>query len=355
MNWKFYLTGKDALEAMLIDCEVATETIDIEQYIFSPNGIGERFLQVLENKKNEGIKIRILADAVGSSDLKGSAAVKQLTDAGIKIKFFNPVQLWRIGNISSWFLRDHRKLLIIDKKTVHTGGVGIEDKMMNWRDTNVRLEGPVIQEVVSAFEQMWNAAPKKKFFKFKPIVTEDTDFSFLTNAPRYKNRYIYKNFLKIIKTSQKYLHITTPYFVPSIRIFSALRKAAKRGVDVKLLIPKFSDVHIADIAAGSYFIPALKAGIKIYRYSPSHILHSKTIISDNSWGSVGSSNVDNLSLLLNHEGNIISRNLQFIQELESHFLEDLKSSELLTQKNWESRTLVRKILEFIMWPIHQVL
>ncbi len=355
MNWKFYLAGKDALEAMLADCEAATETIDIEQFIFSPNGIGKRFLDVLENKRNEGIKIRILADAVGSSDLRSSAVVKQLAALGIKIKFFNPIQPWRIGNFSSWFLRDHRKLLIIDKKIVHTGGVGIEGRMNNWRDTNVRLEGLCVREAISAFEQMWNAAPKKKFYKFKPVITEDTDFSFLINAPRFKNRYIYKNLLSTIKNSQKYLYITTPYFVPSIRIFSALRRAAKRGVDVRLLLPKSSDVHIADVAAGSYFILALKAGIKIYLYSSSHILHSKTAVADDVWGSVGSANMDNLSLLLNHEGNIVSRNSEFIQELKSHFLEDIKSSESLTQNKWKNRPLIRKVLEFITWSIHQVL
>ena len=355
MNWKFYLAGKDALEAMIADCETATETIDIEQFIFSPNGIGKRFLETLENKKNEGVKIRILCDAVGSSDLRSSVVVRRLMSEGIKVKFFNPIKPWRIGNISSWFLRDHRKLLIIDKKVIHTGGVGIEGRMTNWRDTNVRLEGFVVREAVSAFEQMWNAAPKKKFFKFKPVVTEDTNFSFLINAPRYGGRYIYKNLLQTIKNSKNYLYITTPYFVPSIRIFSALRKAAKRGVDVRLLLPKYSDVRVADIAAGSYFILALKAGIKIYRYNSAHILHSKTAVCDDIWGSAGSANMDNLSLLLNHEGNIISRNHQFIQELRAHFLEDVKSSESLTQKEWKNRPFFRKILEFITWPAHQVL
>lgn len=356
MNWKFYLTGKDALEAMLSDCESATETIDIEQFIFSPKGIGKRFLDILENKRNEGVKIRILADAVGSSDLRNSSAAKRLIALGIKIKFFNPIQPWRIGNFSSWFLRDHRKLLIIDKKVIHTGGVGIEGRMTNWRDTNVRLEGFVVREAVSVFEQMWNAAPKKKFYKFKPAITEDTDFSFLINSPRYRGRYIYKNLLNTVKNSQKYLYITTPYFVPSIRIFSAIRRAAKRGVDVRLLIPRSSDVRIADIAAGSYFILALKAGIKIYLYnSPDRILHSKTAVSDDIWGSVGSANIDNLSLLLNHEGNIVSRNQDFIQELKIHFLEDIKSSELLTLKQWKKRPIIRKVLEFITWPIHQVL
>lgn len=339
----------------MAECLLAKESIDIEQFIFSLDDIGRKFIKILERKRSEGVKVRILADAVGSYSFLNSATEKSLIRQGIEVKFYNPVKPWRIGNFSSWFLRDHRKLLIVDKKVIHTGGVGIDDRMKDWRDTNVRIEGGVVSEAQSVFERMWTAAPKKKFFKFRIPVTEDLNFSFFVNSPRYRGRYIYKNLLRTIKDSKKYLYVTTPYFVPSIRIFSALNRAAKRGVDVRLLLPKYSDVHTADIAAGSYFMLALRAGIKIYLYEGGRVLHSKTGVSDDVWGSVGSANMDNLSLLLNHEGNIIGRNPEFIKELKGQFLKDISESKLLIYEDWKKRPFLRKVLEFISWPIHGVL
>lgn len=354
MDWKFYLNGKDSWEAMLTDCEAATKTIDIEQYIFNPDSIGDRFIKLLEEKRKHGIKIRIFCDAVGSYSLKKSNALESLEKQGIQVRFFNPVKPWRVGNFSSWFLRDHRKLLIIDRNILHTGGVGIDDRMTNWRDTNVRLEGEVAREASAIFEQVWRA-PRRKFLKFNPRISEETEFSFLVNSPRYKSRYIYKSLLKAIKNAKNYLYITTPYFVPSIRIFRALNKAARRGVDVRLLLPESSDVYVADIAAGSYFALALRAGVKIYLYDPNFVLHSKTAICDNNWGSVGSANLDNLSMLFNHEGNIVSRNSEFIKELKNQFLIDLKHSRSLTRREWKNRSIFRKVLEFATWPLHQIL
>lgn len=354
MNWKFYLNGKDAWEAMLADCEGATKSIEIEQYIFNLDRVGDKFIEILGTKRVEGVKVRILCDAVGSNSFRGSNKLKTIVNKGIQVRFFNPVKPWRIGNFSSWFLRDHRKLLIIDGNIVHTGGVGIDAQMHNWRDTNVRLEGAVAEEARAIFEQIWRF-PKRKFLKFEPRITEDVEFSFLTNSPRYKSRYIYKSLLRAIKNSKNYLYITTPYFVPSIGVFRALNKAAKRGVDVRLLLPESSDVYVADIAAGSYFMLALKAGIKIYLYNKNIILHSKTVVCDNNWGSIGSANIDNLSLLLNHEGNVVSKNPIFVKELRDQFLVDLKNSKSLTRSEWKNRRIFRKLLEFITWPIHQIL
>jgi cardiolipin synthase len=354
MSWKLYLNGKDAWDSMLADCETAEKSIDVEQYIFNLDNIGRRFIEVLKEKREQGIKVRILCDGVGSYSFKNSDELSELTRKGIQVKFFNPVKPWRVGNFSSWFLRDHRKLLIIDKNILHTGGVGIDDRMSDWRDTNVRLEGEVAREACAVFEQVWRA-PRRKFLKFDPKISEETEFSFLVNSPRYKSRYIYKSLLRAIKNAKNYLYITTPYFVPSIRIFRLLNKAARRGVDVRLLLPESSDVYVADIAAGSYFALALRAGVKVYLYDPNVVLHSKIAICDNNWASVGSANLDNLSMLFNHEGNIISRNSEFIKELRGQFLADLKHSKSLTRSEWKNRSIFRKILEFITWPLHQIL
>ena len=354
-TWKFYIRSADAWEAMLADCAAARECIDIEQYIFETDAIGQRFFELLKKKSGEGVKVRIFCDAVGSFSLLNSRSAHALTAEGIIIKFFNPIQPWRVGNVFSWFLRDHRKLLLVDRAIVHTGGAAIDGRMAEWRDTNVRMTGPVVAEAQASFDQMWIAAPRHKFFKFKSTFHDGEDFSFLANSPRLHGRYIYHDLRRTIRKAKKYIYLTTPYFVPSIKIFTSLTKAARRGVDVRILLPGLSDVRVANIATGSNFILALNAGMKLYLYDDKKILHAKTGIVDDAWSMVGSANIDNLSLLLNFEGNIKSGNPNFIAELKRQFLEDLSHAKEVEKEEWIRRPFSLKILEVISWPLHGIL
>jgi cardiolipin synthase len=353
--WKFYLRPADAWEAMYADCGAARESIDIEQFIFGNNKIGRRFFEILERKAADGVKIRILCDAVGSFDLSNSKVSAALRAKGIAIIFFNRIQPWRIGNISSWFLRDHRKILLVDGSVAHIGGVGIDSRMEYWRDTNVRIVGPVVSTIQASFDWMWIAPSRYKFSNYKSPDEENDDFSFLLNSPQFRRRYIYHDFRRTIRKAKKYIYLTTPYFVPSILIFTSLVRAARRGVDVRILVPGRSDVRITHIAAGSYFLLAMAAGIKIYIYDDRTILHSKSGVADDTWGSIGSANIDNLSMLLNFEGNLRSSDPYFIAELKQQFMDDISTSRLLTKKNWIARPTLRKILEIITWPLHGIL
>jgi cardiolipin synthase A/B len=357
--WKFSIRSAEAWESMYADCEAAQESIDIEQFIFEPDAVGQRFLELLAKKNQDGVRVRIICDAVGSSDFLTSKIKKILATkgvgGGIRVKFFNPIQPWRIGNVSSWFLRDHRKLLIVDKKIAHTGGVAIAGRMKDWRDTNIRITGPVVTQVQKSFDQMWNAISRQAFSKIRSSVAKGNDFSFLTNSPRFHRRYIYHDLRRTIRKAKKYIYLTTPYFVPSILLFSSLTQAARRGVDVRILLPGSSDVRIANIATGSYFLLALHAGIKLYLYDPSTVLHAKTGVIDDAWGSVGSANIDNLSLLLNFEGDIKSSDLNFIAELKQQFMEDLSKATLITKEYWIERPFLLKVLETITWPMHGIL
>jgi cardiolipin synthase len=243
----------------------------------------------------------------------------------------------------------------VDKKIAHTGGVGLEDRMAHWRDTNVRVVGPVVDEMQADFDQMWDLIPSRKFSHLKPVFHNGESFSFLTNSPRFRHRLIYHDLRKNIRAAKKYIYLASPYFVPSIKIFTSLRKAAKRGVDVRLIFSEASDVRIADIATGSYFLLALHAGIKIYHYDRATVFHAKTGIIDDIWGSVGSANIDNLSLLLNFEGNIKSSDPEFIAELKRQFTDDLSSAKIVEKEEWARRPFWLKVLEAITWPIHGIL
>jgi len=260
-----------------------------------------------------------------------------------------------VGNFSSWFLRDHRKILIVDGEVAHAGGVGIDDRMKHWRDTNVRMTGPVVSEMQAGFDRIWTIPSRYKFSQHKPLFKTGEDFSFLLNSPQFRGRYIYHDLRKTIRKAKHYIYLTTPYFVPSILIFTALVRAAERGVDVRIIVPGSSDVRIADIATGSYFLLALNAGIKLYRYDEKRILHAKTGVIDDAWGTVGSANIDNLSMLLNFEGNVRSSNPAFIAELKQQFMDDISLSKLVTKKEWAARPLLLKLMETITWPIHGIL
>lgn len=350
---------------MLADCENAQVSIDMEQYIFEHDAIGKRFAAVLAAKARAGIQVRLLCDAAGSSNFLDSAHARHLSASGAEVLFFNPIKPWRVNNYSSWFFRDHRKVLVVDSHIGYIGGVGIHHRMHDWRDTQVRIEGPVVHELGYVFDQMWNRTKEGRFFRFsKPFFAGEQTagkpqaltkyFYFLTNSPRFHQRFIYHSLIEAIRNARRCVYLTTPYFIPDLRLVRVLRLAARRGVDVRLIVPDASDHPIVDIATQSYFWIMLKARVKVYLYRD-HVLHAKTVIIDDDWASVGSANLDNLSLLLNYEANLVGTNHLFVAELKQHFMSDLQHSREVLFADWKKRSWVRKMLEAISWPIHKFL
>ena len=359
MNWKFYLQPEELWEAMLADFEEAKVSIDCEQYIFNIDDTGRRFIDCLIKKAKEGVRVRLLLDAMGSCYLFVSLYPKELAAAGIEVAFFNPVSPWRVYNATSWFLRDHRKISVIDSRVGYTGGAAIDSAQRGWRDTNVRVEGMVVKEMEEAFIRLWEKtkngrAPKIKRNTTKAIESAVEPLHFLTNAPRFREREVYHYLLRAIRRAERYVYLTTPYFVPSVRLFAGLIRAAKRRVDVRILVPEVSDVRTVDVAAGSYFTIALKSRVKIFRYK-NRVLHAKTSVIDDAQATVGSTNLDNISLLFNYEGDVWGGAPQFVEEVKSRFLADIKNAEELTLENWSRRPLRRKVLEALSWPIHELL
>jgi len=364
-QWKIFAYAHEAWESMLDDCRGATASIDLEQYIFEHDAIGKRFADTLEQKAGEGVRVRLLCDMAGSYNFFNSTYAKRLIANGVEVLFFNPIKPWRINNYSSWFFRDHRKVLVIDSRIGHIGGVGIHQRMQGWRDTHVRIEGSVVRELGDVFEQMWVRAHEGKKFKLDSAFRRADDvqlrrsgfarhFYFLTNSPRFHRRFIYHSLLDTIRNSRKRIYLTTPYFVPDLRLVRALRFAARRGVDVRLIVSMASDLPFVDIATRSYFWIMLKAGVRIYLYRD-HVLHAKVSITDDDWVSVGSANLDNLSLLLNYEANLVSTDRSFVQRMIDQFNKDLERSSEVFFDAWKRRSWIQKVLEVIMWPIHKFL
>lgn len=356
-SWRFFLDYPTAWNAMIKACENAKESIDIEQYIIRTDEIGLKFLSVLQRRAEEGIKVRIIADATGSLGLYGSLIPLELRSKGIKLVFFHALFTPLRSARFSFYLRDHRKLLIVDSTTAFTGGICIADHMQAWRDTLIEIKGPVVQDMRESFDVMYDRAlySKLRIFGKKQKRTEWHDgMQYLTSTPFKRERELYLAVLDAIRSAKRYIYITTPYFVPDRNIVRVLRLAVSRGVDVKVLIPKNSDVAIVDLAAQSYFEKLLKAGIEVYRYGET-MIHSKTMCIDGEWGTVGSLNIDHVSLKYNYEGNVVSTNKDFVTNIKEQFLNDLTKAEQLTKESWDTRSSFSRFLQWIIRPLRPFL
>ena len=252
-SWQFYLSPSQAWFGMLKACEEATVSIDLEQYIFNLDSVGKKFLEVCIKKAHEGIKVRILCDAVGSYKMFISRVPKILAKAGIEVVFHNSFIIGTPGHFTTWFFRDHRKLLVVDNKIGFTGGICLAEEMSNWRDTHVKIEGGVVEQMTRAFSQMWDRSRKTKLFqKSKLKYISIDEFSYIPQSPLPRKRYLYYLLINNIRKAKDYIYLTTPYFLPNHRLLKVLKQAIRRGVKVHILIPLNSDHPIVDKASHTF-------------------------------------------------------------------------------------------------------
>lgn len=352
-TWKFYLTSHEAWDAMYADIIAAEHSIEFEQYILQYEPLMTRFFDACMEKARTGVRVRMLLDMVGSFQLYESPAVRDLRDAGVDVRFSHPISLWRLGNLTSLLFRDHRKLLLVDGVIAYTGGVCMFDQSKDWRETTMRIQSPIVEDMQLAFERMWDVASGNKAPRDSKFISRES-FQFLTSAPRFRQRRLYRVFFKRLKTARRTIYLTTPYFIPPLRLFRRLRRAARRGMDVRLLVPLVSDSVIVDYASQSFFTLALKSGIKIYRH-PAPFIHAKTAVIDNQWATVGSMNLDNRSFKFSYEGNIVTTDPACVAELQQHFFDDIAKSTELHLDVWQKRLFVHKFFEILIWPIHWLL
>lgn len=332
-------------------CRTAQESIDFEQYIFEGESeIGKEFISIFKQKLQEGVRIRLLVDMVGGFSFWSSPLPDELRELGAEIVFFNTIRPWRIHTIFSWFFRDHRKILVIDKKIAFIGGVGVHSDMTGWRDTHLRLEGKIVEDIHTAFEEMLEVAKRKRVIGRSPDSRAAVpDFRFVTNAPHFRKRFLYREVVTAMRNASRYIYITTPYFIPDRRMWRILRLARQRGVTIKVLVPESSDHLSVDRVSHSFFDQCLRAGIEIYQYRD-EMIHAKTIVIDDEWATVGSFNLDNLSFFYNFEANVISLNREFAEEVRRNFEADLQKAERITLENWRKRPLIHKLVEKLFIP-----
>ena len=346
-KWEFYTENERAWEAMLNACKEAKESIDLEQFIFVPDDVGNQFIEVCEERAKAGVKVRFIWDASGSWSFFNSSIIDNLKEKGIEMIFFRTLlpEFMKMSNYRSWYFRNHRRTLVIDKKVGFTGSVCTWEKIVDWKDTHIKIEGRVVEDMQITFNRMWDRAHGKKVPRKHYNKKRDYEFQYITNNPVPRNRHLYKKILEGIKNAKKYIYITTPYFVPTHRLARVIRQAARRGIDVKIIMPKASDHPIVDLGARTFFHNLLKSGVKIYLHNKD-MIHKKTIIIDCNWASMGTLNMDNISLRYNFEANIVSTNIKFAEDLLSHFTYDMQYTEEVTISDWNNRFFLDKIIIF---------
>ncbi len=363
-TWALYASNEEAWAAMLADCARAKKSIALEQYIFVNDDVGKKLIDVCAERTAAGVKVRFLWDAGGSFTFFGSNIAEDLRRKGVELLFWKTFipSYFKVQNFRSWFFRNHRRTLVIDEAIGYTGSICVRDSMKNWRDTNARLEGPVVSSMQNAFDRMWARAKKEKRVPRErtrlPRAPRDPEFRYETNFPIPGKRRLYRALVEAIRGAEKYVYLTTPYFVPTHRLARVIRLAAHRGVDVRIIIPERTDLYPAlDLGARSFFAMLLESGVRIFLYQnkDGEVLHGKTAVVDGTWATVGSLNLDHVSLLYNYEANIISTNSRFAEELSAHFVHDLSSCKEVDRKEWSGRFFIEKLPEFAIRLVRRFL
>ena len=355
------LNGEEIFPAKLALIRKARTTINYAQYVFEDGPPAEEVAAALAERCRAGVKVNVLLDAVGALAMPGEHR-RTMTDAGCRVETYRPLNPFTLDRVN---YRNHRRILVVDGVMGVTGGSGISGKWAGngrqegyWRDTDIYLEGPVVEQLQGAFAENWLEAtgtaiggpdyfPRRRLDAKGAVAAQ-----VVRSSPAGGSTAMYTMFLLALASAKQSIHITNPYFVPDETMIKTLIAAAERGVKVVLLIPGAIDHNLVREASRSEFGRLLKSGIRIHEYRPA-LLHSKTMVVDGVWATVGSTNLDYRSFALNEELNVVVYDSVTAQRLEKIFEQDLANSRPVTYKAWSRRGLPSRFLELLAFPIRE--
>jgi len=352
----YFPIGEAKFEALIEELKKAKKYIFMEYYIIAKSKMWNKILEILEEKVNNGVEVRVMYDGMCSISMLPWDFSEKLNEKGIKCKVFSPIYPV-ISTIQN--NRDHRKIVVIDGKVAFTGGINIGDEYINeyerfghWKDTSIMLKGEAVKSFIIMFLQMWNIDEKKKDDYTKYIdAKHDEAVNHDNNSyviPYSDNPYDEDNvaeqvYLDILNTAKKYVHIMTPYLILDNEIMMALKYAAKRGVEVNIIMPHIPDKQYAYLLARTYYGELLEAGVKIYEYTPGFV-HAKVFVSDDEEAVVGTINLDFRSLYLNFECAAYMYNCKEISKIEEDYQNTLLECQEITIESNKKYSLLKKII-----------
>jgi cardiolipin synthase len=354
--------GPATYAAMFKAIQNAKDHINLETFIVEDDEVGRKFADLLLQKQAEGIQVNLIYDSVGSFSTP-AAFFQRLRDGGIQVVEFNPVNPFKAHG--HWLLAhpDHRKILIIDGKVAIAGGINIssvyssrlsgrrevEGAPLPWRDTDVQIEGPAVAEFQKLFLDTWQKqnGPKLSERNYFPDLKEEGNamVRVVGSTPGQSNRITFIVYVSAITFAEHSVHLTNAYFIPDDQIIDAFTDAARRGVDVKIILPSTSDSSLVLYAARYNYSELLKSGVKLFERRNA-LLHAKTAVIDSVWSTVGSTNMDFWSFLSDDEVNAVILSREFAIEMEKMFVKDIAESDQIKWEEWKERPLLPRIREW---------
>ncbi|OKL46112.1 cardiolipin synthase B [Boudabousia liubingyangii] len=347
-----YTNGQQLYDDMLKAINEAEHSVFFESFIWKGDDTGKAFKEAMINAAARGVHVYCIYDTFANLVVNPAFKIfPHLENLHIlRFPILRPDMFLIKGRL---FGRDHRKLLIVDGKVGWVGGYNIGDLYATeWRDTQIKIEGPAVWELENAFVEFWNEfkRPHHPELPDRGARAWDSRIQAVANTPSRLTFPIRGHYLDAIARASKQILITQAYFIPDREFIDALKRAAKRGVEVKILIPERSNHVLADWAAATTFTELLDAGIQIWLYQHA-MVHAKTATIDGRWTTVGTANIDRLSLQGNFEVNVILTGKEPAQVMEKVFLKDMSTARELKLKKWANRPRFWLLIERIVRPM----
>lgn len=345
---------------LMRDVAAARETVHIESYIWWDGAMPKQLAQLLARKAREGVEVRLLIDASGGHKMSGDTE-KVMTSAGVHVARFHPLRISNAGRINN---RDHRKQMIIDARIGYIGGYGIADEWTghaqdknHWRDTGLRVEGPIVNRMQGAFCENWieetgEVPAGEKYFKRLPAMGT-TPAHLAYTSPTGSVSSVQVLYYLAIKAARHEIIIENPYLLPDKGAIAAMEDAVKRGVSVKILVPatKSTDSAIVQHASHHHFGTLLKRGVRVFEYQPT-LAHQKLMVVDGLWSCVGSTNFDARSFQLNDELSMGVVDAAIAGQLIAAFNDDVRKSKERHFDEWQHRPLWHKTIDGLAYLAH---
>jgi len=346
--------GVQIFPPMLAAIRAAKRTINLEFYIYWDGEVGRQFAEALAERARAGVQVKVILDSVGSATMSQNL-IDFLTRNGIDLEWYHPLRWYTISRFNH---RTHRKLLIVDGRVGFSGGVGIADSWLgdadsrdHWRETVVRVEGPVVTQMQFAFMDNWVKSRGELLTGLDYFPSVEPAGHHLTqvikSSPSEGSSTVKLLYTISIVSAAKSIYISNAYFLPDKDTLRALEGAVRRGVDVRVIVPgEYTDVPIVRQASRLHYEVLLRRGIRIFEYQPT-MMHAKTMVVDGAWSTVGSSNFDERSFRLNDEVNVNIFDEGIAGQMETMFFEDLARSREITMRKWFKRPAWERMKERI--------
>jgi len=349
------VNGDEIFPAMTRDIRQAKTSVNLETYIFQPDRAGRQFADAMIAAAKRGVQVRLLVDAWGS---KLAELGKELEAAGVKVRKYRPLRLITIYKVGK---RTHRKILVVDGKIAYTGGLGIDDRWLGdarnpkeWRDTQVRVAGPVVDQMQAIFAEDWTYVTGEilvgqAFYPKREPTGGDVEAQAIKVSRGDASSLAKMLYYMAIQSSGKTLDIQNAYFLPDKQVRDALVAAAARGVEVRVMVPgRHNDIPMVRSSSWLHYGELLKGGVKIYEYLPT-MMHNKTMTVDGVFSTIGSINFDSRSLNANAEESLAFYSRSLAEKVRRMFEDDRRRCEQITWEDWDTRGFPRRLSELVFW------